>query len=160
MCVFLTPFWSARLCVYIEGDKSEKSACVPARLSHGVGGAFHQSHRRCPRLCSCWHPSSKLPSHPKSHYIVLSPRVHPCLSLSSGGLCVLMYIFFIAKLSWSAADIKYRRGDGGGRGSVSLWSNMNILSVAVGGPILWIWSPQFCVYACMCETVWECFKMI
>lgn len=77
------------------------------------------------------------------------------LKRSCGGLCVLMYHFFIAKTShqaigWeSAADIQRFF-------SVSLWSNMNFISVAMRGPISEHGQvSSFWVCECLRVCVWE-----
>ena len=93
-----------------------KTAWMPVRLCQR-GTNHHHHHRcRCPTFAHAGiHAANCLP-HPKSHYIILSSCVYILASLyrSRGGLCVLMYHFFIAKMSLlaisceDAADVQYR----------------------------------------------------
>lgn len=78
----------------------------------------HPHHNHRPTCVHTGIHAGNCPLIPKSHYIILSSCVYSHFFLkkkkNSGGLCVLMYHFFIAKTSQraisleSTADIQYR----------------------------------------------------
>lgn len=118
MCVFLTPFRSARpLCVY-KGDKSEKQHGCQSDSPRGEGQIItillliflipphqhlhqHHHHRHhCPACACAGIHAAKLPSHPKSHYVILCSCVNPDFLLKELWriMCFFFsYHFFIAK---------------------------------------------------------------
>lgn len=139
MCV-LTPFWSAPPShVYIEGNKSER------KKKQNSTGASRTVPAGWGKSSSLWTPiaappvppagvqAPNLPSHPKSHYIIImSPCVYFYFSLQRrrGRLYVLMYYVYycqnvsagcgLMEVSWCTAQIGFFF-------SWSHWSNMNFL---------------------------------
>lgn len=65
------------LCVYIEGDKSEQSMDACLTLPEVDKSSPCSS---LPGLC--WQPCGKLPSHPQSHYIILSSCLYSHFSFN------------------------------------------------------------------------------
>lgn len=77
---------------------------VDASLTLPRGGTNHRGRHCCPRLCSCWHPCSKLPSHPKSHYIILSSCVYPHFSLKELWRIMCSHVSFLYCQNVSVGD--------------------------------------------------------
>lgn len=102
----------------------------------------------------------KLPSHPKSHYIILSSCVYPYSSLKELWRTVCSRVSFLCCQNVSAGDqLILEIGRDTEQRFVfiflwfSLWSNMNGLSVAMRGPIFRKYgqvSSFRVVYVCAC----------
>lgn len=102
------------LCVYSCSDQLDPSACTEKVINLMKRALkpdrLHQAWTSSSLpACWCWHPCNKLPSHPKSHDMILSffflllllliLYILTFLSRSRRGSRVLVHHFFIAKMS-------------------------------------------------------------
>lgn len=131
-----------------------ETAWMPAWLSQR--GANHHGHHHCPACARAGFHANKLPSHPKSHYIILSSCVYRQLFLKKLWRITSSHVSFLYCQNVSVGDQLWERGCFTAQRvfSVSLWSNMNILSVAVRGPIFWICAGLLSVCMGMSACVW------